>query len=177
MVAPLLGIDDTLRALIECVCVQLEAVGAPPCLCGTTVGPPVVMQCCECGDGASGELWGQFQRLIRAGGPTYEAQRPTQPCAQVEWAAEYQLTLARCFPTIDERGDAPEPAALASAAREAATDVAAITRALHCCASTRPPYVVTLGVTYPPEGGCSWLQVTVRVPVAIGATANRATAE
>lgn len=163
----LLGIDETLNALIGCVCAALEEVGAPVCTCATTIGTPAIGRCCECGDGKEGELWGNLIRTYRVTEAGYADARPQKPCTPAKWAAEYQITLARCFPTLDERANLPSPEDRSAAATALHADVATLHRALHCCTETEPPYLNRIGVESDPEGGCSFLVASVSVPVSM----------
>lgn len=171
--AELLGVDDTLNSLVACVCAALESDGRPTCECGTTIGSPAISICCECEPGVSGELWGSLVRVYRAGRTSYDqATLPQRPCAPADWAAEYRLTLARCFPTIDEDGDLPSAEDRSAAAAALHADVATMHRAMHCCQDVEPPQVVSIEVQTDPSGGCSFLVATVRAPVSLSAPKN-----
>lgn len=173
--AKLLGIDDTLAALVGCVCSELADAGRPTCECGTTIGIPQIATCCECQAGVSGELWGHLVQVYRSDMVNYgQSNVPQRPCAPAEWAAEFTLTLARCFPTIDEQGELPDPEERAAVARTLHADVAAIHRALHCCVDTEPVNVVNIRVDTEPTGGCSYLVATIQAPVSLRPDANPA---
>lgn len=167
----LLGIDDTLHELLTCVSARLDSSGSPVCSVGASVGMPAIASCCECGDaadgGGEGELWGHVQRVFRSTEAGVSQAIAQKPCAPSQWAAEYLITLARCFPVIDERGDLPAVDDRTSAAGDTHADIAAIQRALHCCTATEPPYLESIAVQTDPQGGCSYLVATVRVPVSM----------
>lgn len=168
----LMGIDETLKALVACVCTALEDSEAPVCICSTTVGNPMISTCCECDSGQSGELWGNFVRLYRGdriSGGEVQAQRP---CAPANWVAQFQITLARCFPTIDESGEIPDSEDQAQAAQGIHADVAAIRRAIHCCQETEPATLEAINVQTDPTGGCSFLVATLNVPVSMRMSDN-----
>lgn len=161
------GIDATLQALLACVCDALDAAEASVCTCSTTIGDPMIIDCCECQAGKGGELWGNFLRLYHGDRTSGADVTPPRPCAQVNWIAQYQFTLARCFPRISEDGEIPDADSQADAAAQLHADVATMARAIHCCTDTEPAYVETVNVISDPSGGCSFAKMTVRVPVSI----------
>lgn len=167
-----MGIDDTLHSLLGCIEAELEEAGVPVCTVGSTIGNPAIANCCECTPGVTGELWGNFLRLLRYAEEGYNNAPPRKPCAPVQWAAEYQVTLARCFPMLDEQGELPSAEERGGAAASMHTDVSVIHRALHCCTETEPPYLAEVNVTSDPEGGCSYLVAIVRVPVSLHPSKN-----
>lgn len=169
----LLGIDETLQTLLACVCEALESSGAPACICSTTVGVPVILNPCACKGGAgSGEVWGALQQVYRIDRQTLQQTAPgRRPCGTGKWGARFQITLARCFPTIDARGNPPKPEAQAAAAAQLHADTAAIHRALSCCALD-DVLVETIGVQADPQGGASFLIATVVAGVSLAARDN-----
>lgn len=166
------GIDETLTTLLDCIDLALRDDGVPACVVATSVGDPVISNCCECAAGVSGELWGQFKRVYPGDRVSGAETRGRKPCAPVMWVAQYQITLARCYPTIGERGEI-EPQDRSEAAAALHADVATIQRALHCCdAMEEPPYVEQVVVSADPSGGCSSLNVFVRVPISMSRSNN-----
>lgn len=166
-----LGIDETLAILLDCIAAELKKSDAPVCSISATVGSPTFALCCDCGNG-EGELRGHLLRTYRADKNTLADTVPVKPCIPVTWGAQYEITLARCFPTIDERGNLPDTEDLTSAAAKLHADTAAIHRAIHCCADIEPAYLEQTSVVNDPEGGCSYLIATVRVPVAMSTAKN-----
>lgn len=163
----LMGIDQTLHALISCVCEELEKSEAPVCVCSTTIGSPMIATCCECEADKNGELWGNFLRLYRGDRQTGAEVQPRKPCAPANWVAQFQITLARCFPTIDENGELPSAEDQSDSARSLHADVAAFRRAIHCCQDTEPATLEAINVQTEPSGGCSFLVATLNVPVSM----------
>lgn len=169
------GIDDSINDVLSCVCEALAAAERPVCVCSTTIGQPVIATCCECRRGVSGELWARLVRAYRLGRnggglPDAVAQKP---CAPSNWAAEFQITLARCYPTITDEGEIPDPEEQAEAARNLAADVATIQRAVSCCSvDGEVPYIQSLGVESDPSGGCSFIVATVQIPVSMTKSTN-----
>lgn len=162
----LLGIDDTLHELLQCVSQALADDEAPVCSVGGTLGQPAIASCCDCGDG-EGELWGNLVRVYRSQQAGLADAPPQKPCLPAHWSAEYRITLARCFPVIDESGELPSVEARTEATARGHADVATVHRAIHCCGETEPPYLVGIQVETDPAGGCSFLVATVRVPVSL----------
>lgn len=168
-----MGIQDTLEGLIDCIATSLEKDGNPVCTAGTTIGRAQIANCCECSPGKTGELWGAIIRLYRLGGAGgYNDAVPQKPCLPTEWAAEFQITLARCFPTIDKRGELPSPKERGLAAGAFHKDMATMERAIRCCDTGEPAYLLSLTVDTDPEGGCSYLTAVVRVPVSTASRDN-----
>lgn len=168
-----IGIDATLEALLDCICAGLADSGRPVCSCAATVGTPVISLCCECEAGeGEGELWGNLLRLYRGDNTSGADAAPTKPCAPVRWVAQFSVTVSRCSPVLDERGELPDPDARAAAAAQLHADVAALTRAVNCCPLDEPAYLEQVSVDVDPSGGCSYLMATVRVPVSVAAAAN-----
>lgn len=169
-----LGVDETLAELLACICEKFEDEGAPFCKCSSTIGVPVVAQCCECSDGVTGELWGSLGRIYRRGtnGPGYPQTGTMKPCQQSEWVAEYNLTLARCFPTLDNLGQLPSSEDQAAAALALHADVSTLERAIRCCALPEAAYAAQIQVINDPSGGCSYLTAIVQVPVSLSRSDN-----
>lgn len=165
------GIDETLHALLGCVEARLIDSGAPVCSVGTTVGSPAIANCCDCGNG-EGELWGNLVRAYRVGRVGYTDAQPKRPCAPSEWAAEFQITLARCFPSLDERGELPSIEKRSDAAQTFHADLADLENAINCCTETEPPIIQAVNIEVDPSGGCSYLIATVQVPVSMKRGSN-----
>lgn len=160
-----LSIDGALEAAVNCVYAALDI---PPCTVGTTVGVPVIDACCECEPGYDGALWGNLVEIAPGDMLTGGERALRNPCAPVFWWATYRVTLFRCFPTIDERGELPSPETLTEAARNLHLDAAAMTRALHCCSAGGEPILLgAVNVTSDPSGGCSMLSAVFKTQVSV----------
>lgn len=170
--ATLLGIDETIDAIRECVCISLEDAERPVCECYTTIGEPVIGTCCECRKGVSGELVANLQATFRLDRRTLQQGQPGRSCAGALWGARFQLTLARCFPTLDEHGELPSTSALEEAAARLHADAALIQRAVTCCGDVDDAIVESVQVQRDPEGGCSTLVATILAPVSMTAARN-----
>lgn len=172
------GIDASLAMILACADAALVADGAGTCTVATTIGAPAIGNCCECATGTNGELWGHLVRLYRGDRISGAEVRNRKPCQPAFWYAQYNLTLARCFPTVGEDGELPEPADRSAAATDLHNDAATIQMALNCCDEIdEPPLVEQIAVTTNPSGGCSILTVSVRVPVSMGRAHNQRDSE
>lgn len=166
------GIDETLHTLLACISDALENAGRPVCEVGTTIGGPVIPPTCEgCGPDREGELWGSTLRVYRATQAGYNDAMPKRPCAPVDWAAEFNIMVSRCFPAIDERGER-DIDGMGHSAALFHSDIAAVQRAIHCCTEIEPPYLMNINVQTEPSGGRSYLTAVVRVPVSLKASDN-----
>lgn len=160
-----LSVDGALAAAVNCVYSELAI---PPCTVGITVGTPVIDTCCECEPGHNGALWGNLIDVAPGEMVSGGERARRNPCAPVFWWATYRVTLFRCFPTIDERGELPAPDTLTEVAESLHLDAAAMTRALHCCnAGGEPILLGSVNVTSDPSGGCSMLSAAFKVRVDI----------
>ena len=160
-----LSIDGALNEAVNCVYTELPVT---PCTVGTTVGVPIMDTCCECETGSNGALWGHLIDIQPGDTYTGDARTRRKPCAPVFWWATFRVTLFRCFPTIDERGEIPSAEELTETAADAHLDAAAMTRALHCCSIGGEPVILdAVTVTSDPSGGCSMLSALFKVPVDI----------
>lgn len=167
------GIDDTLAIIMACADNALKESQAPVCVVSTTIGEPVIENCCECAPGTDGELWGHLRRAYPGDRDSGLEIRAKKSCGPTFWFAQYQITLARCFPTIDDRGEVPDPIDRASAASTLHTDVAVIQHALRCCTEIDEiPYVENVTVMNDPSGGCSKATITLRAPVSMARAQN-----
>lgn len=168
------GVSETLSVMLSCIDTALTESGAPVCVVGTTIGDPAISQCCECAPNTTGELWGSLRRLYPGDRDTGAEVRSRKACMPGYWFAQYQVTLARCFPTLGEDGELPDPVDRSKAADTLHIDAAEIRRALQCC--TEPddlPTVQQITVTTDPAGGCSKLTATVIAPVSMSRAHNQ----
>lgn len=164
------GVDETIQDILACACAGLADSGAPVCTCSTTIGTPQTwcLGDCSCEDGeGDGQLWANLVRLYRGDRQTGLDAAPTKPCASASWMAQIRLTLARCFPALDPRGELMPPEDRAGRARTFHDDAAALARAVTCCGVDGGAYVEDVRVDQDPQGGCSYLVVMLRVPVSV----------
>lgn len=181
MVTPL-GIDQALDALIACVSDALLASGAPVCAAFSTVGTPIISLACACkiqavdengepvtlrGEGA---LAGRLVSTFRADKQSLQQTQTRRPCDAGQWAARFALTISRCYPTIDQKGNLPSPAAQSAAATKLHADTATLKRAVSCCGVGA--IVETVSVEVDPSGGVSSLVAMVLVPVSMAVALN-----
>lgn len=153
-------------ALLACACGALEDAERPACACYATIGPPVVGLCCECGDeGTTGELTINFEDLYPADAETLQRTNRVYPCRGGVRAADITLVLSRCFPTVDEAGQMPDPTAVQEAADELHRDADILWQAITCCAGISRLVWRGLSVDSDPEGGCSMIAARVTVEV------------
>lgn len=161
-------LSETAQKLLDCVCDALDADLRPVCKCYQTVGTPVIVTCCECDDeGTNGELSIHFRRLYDADPSTLNEVQRIRPCKGGVTAAQYRLVLARCFPTITERGELPSVEYLEESADNLQRDSELMWQALACCTGM-DIRIDDVSVDLGPSGGCSivFADVTaaVRVP-------------
>lgn len=156
----------TAEWLLKCVEQALEDSLRPVCRSYQTVGTPVIASCCECSDGENGELSIHFRRMFDADANTLSEVQRIYPCHGGVVAAQFRLVLARCFPTINERGELPTPEFLTDAADDLADDSNIMWRSLSCCPDF-PVRIDDLSVDLGPSGGCSivYVDVTTRILV------------
>jgi len=169
-----LGIDETLQTLLSCVCAKLTELGVPACSCFATVGNPTesIGLCCSCPSG-TGELRASLTRVYR-GDRTNGADSSVaaKPCAPVNWVAQYSVVLSRCFPKLSTSGNLPTGEKTQEAAAGLHADVAAMMRAIHCCVLDEPAYVEQVAIEQDPQGGCSYITLSVRAPITIKGASN-----
>lgn len=162
-------LDAVITRLVACGCEALAAAERPVCDCGTVIGNPVLgpEKCCECTEGTSGALIGTLERIFDASNVDLSEVIRIHPCRLGTVAADVSLLLARCYPTINEKGETPDLVDTTVAASELQVDAAILWTALVCCAkdsgfALRMRQVV---VESDPLGGCSQViaQVTVEL--------------
>lgn len=164
------GIDETLNIMMKCVDDALTEDGFGTLIVANTIGDPAIIPGTECGQD---ELWGHFLRAFRGDRDTGAEMRNRKPCAPATWWAQYRITLARCFPMLDDQGNLADPQDRSAAARTLHDDAATIQTALNCCdAIEEPPFVEQIAVTVNPSGGVSLLVATVRARVSMGRARN-----
>ena len=141
-------LDATLQELLQCVQLHLDPA---PCQACVVAGPPALDACCD-QDGCSGQLTVHLLSLVPVDGQLRRAAPTVTPCRPGLLAADVRVTVARCHPTLDASGAAPDCQTLDAAAAQLSADVAAIQLALACCGPRTA--VASVDVTAPPQGGC-----------------------
>lgn len=157
---------ETAQTLLTCVESALEADLRPVCKAYQTIGTPVIFTCCECDDGMNGELSIHFRRMFDADPSTLNEVQRIRPCKGGVVAAQFRLVLARCFPTIDEKGELPSKEFLEEAADDLQRDAELMWQSLACCTGLDLK-IDDLSVDLGPKGGCSivFTDVTTQVIV------------
>lgn len=166
----MVDVDTPARALLACVCEALEVDGRPVCTCHATVGPPVIGMCCNCADAGTGmtpeSATVHFRSLFPANRDTLEPVRQFSACKKPGFlAADFTIVVTRCYPTLDESGEMPDPAEQDGAATLMHADVDTVFRALRCCADVGRLIVRSVDVDAQPEAGCAVLAARVTVEV------------
>lgn len=163
--------SEAAQLLLGCVCDALSNDGRAVCKCYQTIGVPVIVRCCECDDGdflGTGELSIHFRRLFDADPSSLLEIQRVRPCKGGVTAAQYRLVLARCFPTINEHGELPDPADLEDAAADQHRDIELVWWALACC-SDIDLRIDDVGIDLAPQIGCSLIYADVTVAVHVPA--------
>lgn len=164
------GIDETLDLMLAAIDDRLVEDGVGAKIVAKTIGDPVIMPGAGCG---GDELWGNFLQAHQGNAQNGAQVRNRKPCAPGLWYAQYRITLARCFPMLDARGNVPDPQDRSEAAVELHADAAAIQTALNCYGGLEePPYVESINVVNDPTGGVSRVIATVRAPVSMARARN-----
>ena len=161
------GISETACMLLDYVANALDADLRPVCKVYQTVGTPVILTCCECEEGTNGELSIHFTRLFDAESDTLLEVQRIRPCRGGVTAAQYRLVLARCYPTIDERGEIPEPDVLEAVADEFQRDAELMWQSLAC--SGESMRIDDLSVDLGPKAGCAVMSIDVTIQVLVPA--------
>lgn len=158
---------DTAQSLLDAVFEALSDDLRPVCKAYQTHGTPVIFTCCDCNDGeGNGEISIHFRRLFDADPATMDEVRRTRPCKGGFTAAQFRLVLARCRPTIDERGEIPSPDELTDHTDDQLRDVEILWQALACSGEIRVDDV-TADLSEP--GTCSVIYADVTVPIRVPA--------
>lgn len=152
--------------LTDCVCAELETAGRPVCDCFAIVGEPILDldACCECLPGRVGQLTVSLLEVYDADPQTLKpVDTRVRPCRGGVTVGRWQISLSRCYPTVDERGNPPAPEALNEAADGLDEDITAVWTAVTCCWAQRVGRSAIAGMysNTSPEGGCSVLSMIV----------------
>jgi len=139
-------------ALIECLCTEMVASGLGPlCLCSPLPGSQVALDY-----GAEGMAW------VRVVGAWPSSTFPNQDGARggsctAALAVQLEVGAARCAPALGEDGELPTLSQQFEVTRLQLADMAAMRRAVQCCAAGIG-YRLQLGSYTPggPQGGVVW---------------------
>ena len=142
-------VAGVLQDTLDCVLSQLTP---PPCVACVVAGPPALDNCCDGSGPCSGQLTVHLNALVPVDQQLRRRSPSVTPCRPGALGVDLRVTLARCHPTLDDRGQAPDCADLSVAAGQVSADVANMHRALTCCAGDVA--VQSIDVTQPPQGGC-----------------------
>lgn len=155
------AIDETSRAVLDCVCAAFEEAERPVCECYGVVGTPVVAFCCECSTGKSGSAILQIEQVYDADPNTLERVSRVN-CRRSTRAIDLTIWVTRCYPTIDESGEF-NVLDVDLATSEVHEDMDILYNALACCSSRLS--IRRIAVDSNPTAGCSMIvgQVTVEV--------------
>ena len=153
--------ETALQAVAEAFTNDLR----PVCDVYQTNGTPVIFTCCDCDGGSNGELSIHLERVFDADAATLLETQRVRPCKGGVVAAQFQLVLARCYPTIDETGDVPDKDFQTEAAEDQARDVELMWQALAC--SGLMLRVDDISIDLGPRAGCAVVSadITVRVDI------------
>lgn len=162
------SIEAAMQTALACVCEALIASERPVCVCYATIGDPMAAVCCECDAGKVGEVSIRLERVYEADPITLEQITRVRPCKVGVTAADFVVTLYRCFPTLTDTGEVPDHEDQAEAATEMNLDTALLWRAISCCAGLRVS-ILEIAVGEDPIGGCSELNLRFAVEVNAGA--------
>ena len=161
---------DTADALLACAADALAADERPVCKTYQTHGIPIIFMCCECADEdapeeANGELSIHFRRLFDAEANSFDEVRRIRPCKGGVTAAQFRLVLARCRPTIDEKGEIPPPEELTEHTEDQLRDAELLWQGLACCGMDIR--IDDLSADLSDPGNCSVMFVDLTVQVQI----------
>lgn len=166
--------------LLSCVCAALEGtIDGSVCRCSLEPGHRLIADFCggmDCGAGAgacSGDGHGQATVRVLAVYPIADVfpARPTapSPCnSSPRLAADFAITILRCGPTVDAKGNAPTADQLTDAVARQLSDAAAVRQAILCCLGGTRCERQRLLQAWRPEGGGGCMGGTTTVTVEIG---------
>lgn len=140
----LTSLAEVVQHVRLCMCSALEEAsvaidGQPGCPCRscTIPGSDVPWECPECGSGEPGQLTVTVNRLFVS--TNFPLQNTAVDlCEPFTYVADLTVTLLRCIPVIDDRGNSPSCDRLERAAEIQHLDMMALMRAAECCVPHRP---------------------------------------
>lgn len=139
-------------ALVSCLCQEMEAANLGPlCLCSPLPGSQIALDY-----GTEGMAW---VRVVGAWpSETFPAQAPSRGrSCTAPLAIQLEVGAARCAPAIGDQGELPTLTEQFDVTRLQMADMAAMRRAIQCCATAQPG-LIELGQYTPggPQGGVVW---------------------
>lgn len=148
-------VNNLLNEVLSCACNALEENSncGCPCRMFVSVGPPVWDDAACCTDG---QLAVSLDRMYPFS--NFPAQSNAVNLCQTPLAIDITVSLLRCYPTIDEQGNAPTHVQLGAASGELIRDLYVMTVGLLCCLASkgRQQKFVYLGSRLSgPQGGCA----------------------
>lgn len=150
-------------SVLACACAALDDFTVCGCPCNKYIsaGPPVWDNCCP-----DGQLTVHFERIYVAG--NFPGGIGASIVCAAPLAVEFNVTLTRCHPTVDDNGNPPSVVHLDEAANNIHTDLYVMLNALICCLSATSkaqPFTVLSANVLGPNGGCVAAQVRLAVQI------------
>lgn len=152
--------------LLACACDALNQFGACPCPCRIFIsaGPPVWDNEACCSDG---QLTIHMERMFVHG--NFPAEQGLVNVCVAPLAAEFNITLLRCFPTVRDDGSAPTANEIQAASESIYQDLYVMTKRVICCLANKgrnQKSVFRGSRIVPPSGGCigAELRLTIELP-------------
>lgn len=159
----LLPVLDQLRL---CLCSSLDEADAGGCFCGLYPGPTVAADFCSCDStgGGCGMAWVRLMRIFPS--TVFPTQDSTLNNCGGRLAAQVEVGIYRCQPTVENNGQM-DPVKLVAAAAQLTEDAMLMRKAIVCCAEQFKHRDFLLGQWQPAGlgdcGGGTWsLFVEVR---------------
>jgi hypothetical protein len=152
-----------LSALRVCVGVELARIGRPVCRFPLVWGadrPPADDCDCRCADGGQGTAWGRWVTAAQTPSPAARAD-----CSGGSWGVQAEFGVYRCYPVLDDDLAAPAEAVVDLATRGLLDDLAALRRAIRCCAYLADHDIgwsFVAAAPLEPRGGCAGAVVQIR---------------
>ena len=137
-----------------CQCLNEKSTCLCPCRVFISAGPPVADDC-ECG-----QLTIHTERLFVHG--NFPAELGTVNTCMAPLAAEMNMTLFRCWPTVKDDGSAPTIDELGAAAELIYEDQYILTRCIICNLAARSKRQLSVfrgSRIIAPQGGCIGVEV------------------
>lgn len=150
-------------SILACACSSLDEFSTCLCPCRKYVsaGPPVWDNCCP-----DGQLTVHLERLYVAG--NFPGANGQSIVCSNPLAAEINVTLIRCHPTVDDNGNPPSLTVLDNAANQIHTDLYVMLNALICCLAAtakRQPFTILSARILGPSGGCVGAEIRLAVQI------------
>lgn len=152
--------------LLACACDCLNTHSSCGCPCRNFIsaGPPVWdMEAC-CSDG---QLTIHLERIYVY--KNFPAEQGEVNVCLAPLAADFNITLLRCFPSVKDDGSAPTADEIGTASEILYKDLYVLTRCIICNLSSRGKYQASIfrgGRILPPQGGCAGVELrfTIELP-------------